>query len=328
MRRVGTGFVRSLLLPAILLALCAVSAAEPPGPRPESAADAACHASARAAMQRRTRVAAYYEWKLALVDGNVWEWRTGQAPRPVLRAAVQVAVSGSSGYAIDARRRLLGWSAGSGSSAVLLDDAVWMAAGDSGLFAIRCDGSLWQRGALVARWERVADSAVHGWIGDGADYYVDPAGGLHVRGKAHRGQYGDGRLTESAAWTRVATDAVAVVAHTGHALYLRRDGTVLGTGGNRFGPLGTHGYGDKADVWGQIFTAADHVATGSRHSLAIRGDGSLWIWGAAEGLQPRQVLSGVVAASGGREDSVALTGDGAVWNWGLGQAPVRLTLAP
>ena len=320
--------MRLLQLAGLFLALRAVAAAEPPGAGPDGMADAACHASARAAMQRRTQVAAYYEWKLALVEGKVWEWRTGQPPRQILRGAVQVAVSRNSGYAIDARRRLLGWSAGSGRSTVLLENAVWMAAGESGLFAIRCDGSLWQRDASVAEWKRVTDSAVHGWIGDGADYYVDPAGGLYVRGKAHRGQYGDGRLTESPGWVRVATDVVAVVAHTGHALYLRRDGTVLGTGGNRFGPLGTHGYGDKADVWGTIFTAAVQIATGSRHSLAIRGDGSLWIWGAAEGLQPRQVLGGVVAASGGLEDSVALTGDGAVWNWALGQAPVRLRLAP
>lgn len=320
--------MRALLLAVILLAQGVVPAAEPPGNTRDATADAACHASARAAMQRRTRVAAYYDLKLALVDGTVWEWRTGQSPRPVVRAAVQVAVAGGRGYAVDSSRRLIGWNAGSLRSAVLLDDAVWMAAGDSGLFAIRCDGSLWWREASVVAWQRVADSAVHGWIGDGADYYVDPAGGLHVRGKAHRGQYGDGRLTEAATWTRVATDALAVVAHTGHALYLRRDGTVLGTGGNRFGPLGPHGYGDKADVWGPIFTGASHIATGSRHSLALRGDGSLWIWGAAEGLQPRQVLVGVVAASGGLEDSVALTGDGSVWNWGLGQAPVRLTLAP
>jgi hypothetical protein len=42
---------------------------------------------------------------------------------------------------------------------------------------------------------------------------------------------------------------VAVRAHIGHALYLylRRDGVVLGTGGNRYGPLGAHGLGDKAD---------------------------------------------------------------------------------
>jgi alpha-tubulin suppressor-like RCC1 family protein len=167
---------------------------------------------------------------------------------------------------------------------------------------------------------------VHAWVGDGADYYIDPAGGLFVRGKAHRGQYGDGRLAESPGWTRVAGDAVAVVAHTGHALYLRRDGAVLGTGGNRFGPLGRHGLGDKADTWGVIFSAASQIATGSRHSLAIRADGMLWIWGAGAGLEPAPVLSNVVAAGGGLEDSVALTADGAVWNWGLGQAPARVEL--
>ena len=44
----------------------------------------------------------------------------------------------------------------------------------------------------------------------------------------------------------------------------------MGTGGNRFGPLGAHGLGDKADRWGRVFDGARAIATGSRHSLAIR----------------------------------------------------------
>lgn len=279
-------------------------------------------------MQRRTSLAAYYELTLALVNGRVFEWRTGQAPRLALQGAVQVAVSASFGFAIDDQRRVVAWRAGSDRIEVVLDNAVWLAAGDSGLLVVRCDGSLWQREASARDWARVADTAVHAWVGDGADYYVDPAGGLFVRGKAQRGQYGDGRLAEAPGWTRVAGDAVAVVAHTGHALYLRRDGVVLGTGGNRFGPLGRHGYGDKADRWGVVFEGANAIATGSRHSLAVRPDGSLWTWGAGEGLTPKHILSKVVAASGGLNDSVALTTDGVVWTWALGQVPARLTLPP
>lgn len=322
------GWLRALLVGVLVLMAGTVIGAQPAPGKPTERTATACHAAALAAMQRRTQVAAYYDLKLALVSGKVFEWRTGQPPRLALLGAVQVAVAQSAAYAIDGYNRLIGWSAGSDHNEVLLDDTVWVAAGDSGLLAIRCDGSLWRREASGTTWAREAGTAVHAWVGDGADYYVDGSGALFVRGKAHRGQYGDGKLTEAPGWTRVAADAVAVVAHTGHALYLRRDGAVLGTGGNRFGPLGAHGYGDKADAWGAIFGGARQIATGSRHSLAIRRDGSLWTWGADEGLLPKRVLANVVAAAGGLDDSVALTTDGAIWNWALGQAPKRLDLPP
>jgi len=306
--------MRVLLAAVFLLSATALMAAEPSTGKPAAQAAPACHTAALAAMQRRTQLAGYYDLKLALVSGKVYEWRTGESPRVALRSAVQVAVAKSSAYAIDGGRQLLGWSAGSEQTEVLLDETVWVAAGDSGLLAIRCNGSLWQRAAAARQWTQVADAAVHAWVGDGADYYIDPSGDLFVRGKAHRGQYGDGKLTEAADWTRVAGGAVAVVAHTGHALYLRQDGTVMGTGGNRFGPLGAHGFGDKADVWGSLFGGARQIATGSRHSLAVRPNGALWIWGADEGLLPKRVLGNVVAIGAGLDDSLALTSDGAVWN--------------
>ena len=318
--------MRTLLFLWLLHCASVVMAADPV-PAGASAA-AACQPAALAAMQRRTPVAAYYELKLAALQGRVIEWGAGRAPRSVPLAALQVAVAGSHAYAVDSQHQLITWVAGSNQRDVLLDKTVWLAAGDSALMVIRCDGSLWRRATGAPQWSQVADAAVHAWVGDGADYYVDPAGGLYVQGKAHRGQYGDGKLAEGPGWTRVATDAVAVVAHTGHALYLRRDGAVLGTGGNRFGPLGRHGLGDKADVWGVIFDAASMIATGSRHSLVIRADRSLWVWGAEDGVAPKQVLAAVVGAAGGLHDSVALTADGALWNWLPGKPPQRLVLPP
>jgi alpha-tubulin suppressor-like RCC1 family protein len=88
---------------------------------------------------------------------------------------------------------------------------------------------------------------VEACIGDSAHYFVRRDGEVFVKGLAHRGQYGDGLLQSSDAFVATARDAVAVRAHTGHAIHLTRDGTVMGTGGNRFGPLSHHGLGDKAD---------------------------------------------------------------------------------
>ena len=282
--------------------------------------------AAAEAVKRRANVALYYELKLALVEGRVYEWLANGPARLVMPAAEHVAVSARSGYAIDADNRAWSWAAGAEKMQSVFDDAAYLAAGASGLLAIRCDGSLWQRKAAARDWTRVADAAIHAWVGDGADYYIDAGGRLFVSGLAHRGQYGDGRLEAAKGWVAVAAEAIAVHAHTGHAVYLRRDGAVLGSGGNRYGPLGTHGYGDKATTWGIIFSGASGLGTGSSHSLAIRADGSLWSWGAADGLQPRRVLADVLAATGGDNETLAITRDRTIWNWRVGRPPEKVAM--
>lgn len=277
-------------------------------------------------LQRRARVAGYYDHFLALVGTQVLEWRLGQAARVAFEDAVHVSVADQRAYAIDTGDRLHSWTLGGSDAAVELDQVALASAGASGVMAIRCDGSLWQRRPGAGAWQRIAPQALHAWVGDSADYYIDDTGTLFASGKAHRGQYGDGRLTEAAGWTAVAQRASFVVAHTGHAVHLRDDGAVLGTGGNRFGPLGTHGLGDKADRWAVIFDGASQIATGSRHTLALRADGALFTWGGADGVVPRRVLSGVAAVAGGLDGSAAVDIDHTVWSWAVGQAPARLAL--
>jgi alpha-tubulin suppressor-like RCC1 family protein len=276
----------------------------------------------------RVGVALYYDLKLAIVGDSVYEWRANARPRKVASDARHVAVSASHGHLIDGNNRVLRWTAGSNRTEVVLENVAYVATGESGMLAIRCDGSLWQRKAGGRDWTRVADAAIHAWVGDSADYYIDEKRHLYATGKAHRGQYGNGLLEESGNWVAVATDAVAVYSHTGHAVYLRRDGAVLGTGGNRNGPLGTHGHGDKAIRWGVIFDGVKRLGTGSSHSMAIRHDGSLWGWGSRDGLQPKLLLADVVAATGGDSETLAVTRDGSVWIWRVGSPPARVDFSP
>ncbi|MDW5442060.1 hypothetical protein [Polaromonas sp. SM01] len=302
-----------------------MTASSPALASPDAGTCAQVSEAGAAAMLRRTRLAGYYEHKLALIDGRVFEWQGSRRPRLVLEGASHVAVGKSRGYAIDMQQNALAWTLGSArvEPEPLLDKVALLSAGDSGLLAIRCDGSLWQRRTGAGEWTRSADAAIHAWVGDGADYYIAPNGQVYARGLAHRGQYGDGKLAQAPGWTAVAAQGGRVVGHTGHALYLRRDGAVLGTGGNIYGPLASHGHGDKAARWGVIFEGATAIATGSRHSLALRPDGSLWIWGAQEGLQPRQVMQRVAEVAAGLEDTLAIDVDGRLWNWALGERPLR-----
>ena len=71
------------------------------------------------------------------------------------------------------------------------------------------------------------------------------------------------------------------------------------------------------------------IAEGWDHSLALKGDGTVWAWGYNEYGElgngtnsdsnvPVQVLglTGITAITEGWDHSLALKGDGTVWAWG------------
>lgn len=147
----------------------------------------------------------------------------------------------------------------------------------------------------------------------------------------------------------------------GRSMVLKDDGTIWGWGPNLYGRLGDGGAlwvfgnapdGSPAIVYqgdltndstrrpyrstpGQVLNINNvtAIATGGYHTLALRGDGTLWAWGSnRSGEQgnidsvsrstPVQVdLSNVIAISAGVHSSVALRGDGTVWTWGFVYGP-------
>ena len=77
------------------------------------------------------------------------------------------------------------------------------------------------------------------------------------------------------------------------------------------------------------FTNVTAIACGGSHSLALKSDGTLWVWGhndygqlgngtTTDSNSPVQVssLSDVSAVAGGAYHSIALKSDGTVWAWG------------
>jgi len=285
---------------------------------------------ARADGSGRT-LASYYARHQVLVDGRAWAWRDEDTPQRQLDDVRQVGVSRDACFALRDNGDLVTWADAAARAAapprVLMRGAAAFAAGQSGWFAIDAAGVLWYA-ATGAAPARAAEGVASACIGDSADYYITRDGTLFARGLAHRGQYGDGKLTATDRFVPTATEAVAVRAHTGHAIHLRRDGTVMGTGGNRFGPLSSHGLGDKADRWGPIFEGAVAIATGSRHSLAVRADGSLWAWGEGFEIAPRKILDGVAEVAAGDTATLALTQRGELLQWERGRGPRRVRLPP
>ena len=277
-------------------------------------------------------LASYYDRHMAICGGDAYEWSAAERPVKVMPNAAQVGVGKRAGYALSNDGRLYAWGADVREAEPLLDGVKYFAAGDSGVLAIKTDGSLWsveRAGSLLPGRERMeftrlAAGVRAAAVGDGTNYYVTTDGDLFARGNAHRGQYGDGRLEATNSYVRVAAGVRDIKSHTGHAILLNDREEVRGTGGNIYGPLGRHGLGDKAVRWGTILDNATGIATGSSHSVAIRADKSLWIWGRNESPDPRNVLADVVGAAAGADSTIALQQDGSLWQWRTGQRPGKV----
>jgi alpha-tubulin suppressor-like RCC1 family protein len=267
-------------------------------------------------------LASFYDRHMALSGGIAYAWKGSGQPLRQRDGVRQVGVSRDACFGLLDDGRLLRWRDDAQRADTLMQGVTAFAAGESGWLAIDARRQLWLGGKQAPA--PLATDVVAACVGDGADYHIRADGTLWVKGLAHRGQYGDGLLRASPDYIATARDAVAVKAHTGHAIYLRRDGVVLGTGGNRFGPLSSHGLGDKADRWGPIFDGARAIATGSRHSVAIRQDGSLWAWGEGFGIEARKLRDGVRATAAGDTATLALADDGSLWQWDGGGTPRRL----
>ncbi|MBT0652156.1 hypothetical protein KI810_03750 [Geobacter luticola] len=159
------------------------------------------------------------------------------------------------------------------------------------------------------------------------------------------GQLGDSTNTNQSAPVQVNSLAgvTAITAGGSHSVALKGDGTVWSWGYNGLGQLGNNGTANSA-VPVQVVTDAGNtplagvtaIAAGGSHTVALKGDGTVWSWGynalgqlgnntiissllpvpvvMADGVTP---LSNVTAVAAGLDHTVALKGDGTVWAWGF-----------
>lgn len=266
-------------------------------------------------------LAAYYDRQMAIIDGAAYVWDGDSRPKKVASHAVQVGVGRSNYYVLTRGGDLLGYTDGFSQPVKMMAGVERFAAGRTGVLAIKRNGALWWIDKLSKKALKTATDVERAAVGDGANYYVTTSGALYVKGKAHRGQYGDGRLETTESFITTASEVAQITAHTGHAILLKRNGDVLGTGGNIYGPVGKHGLGDKAVRWSKIMSGATAIATGSSHSVAVKADGTLFAWGREYGTEPVPVLGDVKAVAAGVSTTIALTRDGTLWQWDRGQKP-------
>ena len=266
-------------------------------------------------------LAAFYDKQMAIIDGVAYAWEDQGTLTPVANDAIQVGVGRSAFYVLNSSNELHRYEDDFQQSELLMSGVAKFAAGRTGVLATKADGSLWLIAASSNKTTKIADNVEMAAVGDSANYYITKSGALFVKGKAHRGQYGDGKLTATDQFVQTASQVSQITAHTGHAILLNKKGDVLGTGGNIFGPVGKHGLGDKAIKWSKIMGGARAIATGSSHTVAIGQNNSLFAWGSEYGVEPVAIMKDVQAVAAGSSTTIALTLDGRLWQWERGEKP-------
>ncbi|MEP1441712.1 MAG: hypothetical protein ABJK39_01735 [Hyphomicrobiales bacterium] len=270
-------------------------------------------------------LAAYYDRQMAIVNGVAYGWQGNDRPQQIATDAKQVGVGRNAYYVLNSSNELLSYKKDLQKPNVLMSSVAKFAAGRTGVLAINSDGVLWWIDHSSSAPTKIANNVDTAAVGDSANYYITKQGALFVKGKAHRGQYGDGRLKSTDTFIQTASNVSKITAHTGHAILLNKDGDVLGTGGNIFGPVGKHGLGDKAIRWSKIMSGSKAIATGSSHTLAIDKNNELFAWGSEYGVEPVRIMKNVKAVAAGSSTTIALMLDNTLLQWARGDIPKALS---
>jgi len=122
----------------------------------------------------------------------------------------------------------------------------------------------------------------------------------------------------------------AIAAGSSHSLFIKRDGSLWGTGNNVYGQLGLGTNVNHVLRPVQILASnVVSVAAAHGHTLFIKSDGSLWAMGLNDWGQigdcsidwryrPEQIVSNnVVAITAGYSGSLFLKKDGSLWGMGI-----------
>ncbi|WP_068468395.1 PKD-like domain-containing protein [Candidatus Protochlamydia phocaeensis] len=162
------------------------------------------------------------------------------------------------------------------------------------------------------------------------------AWGLNNGGQLGNGTNANSNLPLQVGGGTPFTDVVSIAGGGAHSLALKSDGTVWAWGINNFGQLG-NGTNTSSNLPVQVgggtpLTDIIAIAGGGSYSLAVRSDGTVWMWGAntlgqlgngtnTSSNLPVQVgggtpLTDVIAIAGGYTQSLAVRSDGTVWAWG------------
>ena len=228
-----------------------------------------------------------------------------------------------------------------------LSGVVAISAGFAHTLALKADGTVWAwgknregqlgDGTTINRPTPVEARGLGGVVavaaGNSHGLAIRNDGTVWAWGSNAFGELGDettiGRAT--AAPVRGLVDITAIAAGQAHSLALRRDGTVWAWGNNWYGQLGNGTLAPQTwpapapSLPSQIggLTGVTAIAAGYQHSMALKADGTVWVWGndgAFAILRPTPTeaagLTNVRAIAAGLGTSLVVKEGGTLWEWG------------
>ena len=228
---------------------------------------------------------------------------------------------------------------------------VFVSAGYSTSFAIKTDGTLWGwgdnqfskigDGTSTNRTAPVQVGTATNWVSVDSKnntLALRSDGTLWGWGFNSTGQLGDGTTTDKAIPTQIgtSTDWMSVSAGADATVALKTNGTLWSTGYNTSGQLGNglsgaYSWNPTIHTFTQIGTDTDwqKISMGNTHTLAIKTNGTLWVWGSNDKGQlgdgtttlknvPTQIGTGTDwnKVSATTSHSLAIKTDGTLWAWG------------
>ena len=148
------------------------------------------------------------------------------------------------------------------------------------------------------------------------------------------GRLGDGTTTSRSTPVQVTglTGITSVAGGGNHGAALKSDGTVWSWGSNVYGQIGvgtTGTTGTLSPTQASSLTGVSKIAGSGYQTLAIKSDGTLWVWGnnanaaVGDGTEdpitvPKQIngWTNVIAIAGNHFHNAAVRDDGSIWIWG------------
>jgi alpha-tubulin suppressor-like RCC1 family protein len=306
-----------------------------------------------AEISARGHVAAFANNVIALTgDGDVFTWGGGSGKIPMkvsgLGPSTAVAVGEDQYLALSRDGKVWAWGGGGsgelgtgtalGSATPLrvkdLTNVISIAAGGdevAGGFvpAGQIPGNV-QKGETFAGFVTA--------ISAGNSLALKDDGTVWSWGLNNRGQLGTGSSDPASAvpvQVRGLSGVTAIAEGRRHCVALASDGTVWCWGDNRYGELGD-GSGKEsssAPLQAKNITDVVAVAAGGLQTVALKKDGTVWVWGKMFALKKEgtgwvedeeqknipdcvQGLDGVIAVASGYDHFLALRKDHTVWSWG------------
>ncbi|HZX47734.1 MAG TPA: hypothetical protein VFF47_00775 [Nitrospirota bacterium] len=235
-----------------------------------------------------------------------------------------------------------------------MTDVIAVAADRRMTMALKSDGTVWtwgenSYGVLVDESESGVERAsprqvigltdvvaiATGWS---AGMALKSDGTVWTWGENEYGTLGDGTIEDRYTPVQVIglTEIVSISAKRSHVLALKSDGTIWAWGHNRHGQHGNDTATGDANSPGpvpvQVSDLKDQdvsIAAGYWHSMAMKGDGTVWTWGRNEASElcdgtsidksiPGKIsgLPDVLSLMGGEGYTIFLKRDGTVWMCG------------